>query len=89
MAASRKAPKKDKNEHEAHIVQDALIPSMDSNAKLWVIDSGASFHATSNGEMLQNYVASDIEKVLLGDDEPCNIVGKVMWRSRLRESSGI
>ena len=29
-----KLQKKDKNEHEAHIVQDALIPSMDSNAKL-------------------------------------------------------
>ena len=78
MAASYKASKKDKKEHEAYIVQDALILSRDSNVESWVIDSGASFHVTSNRELLQNYVAGDFGKIYLGNDEPCNIVGKVM-----------
>ena len=57
-------------------MQDALILSMDNNTESWVIDSGASFHATFNREVLQNYVVRDFGKVYLGDDEPCNIVGK-------------
>ena len=52
MAASCKAPKKDKNEKEAHIVQDALILSMDCNAKSLVTDSSAAYHKMSNREVL-------------------------------------
>jgi len=77
MAARCKALKKDKNEQEAYIVQDALsILSMDNNVESWVIDSGAPFHATSKREVLQNYVAGDFWNVYLGNGESCNIVGK-------------
>lgn len=41
-----------------------------------MIDSGASFHATSNKELLKNYIQGDIDKVFLGVDKPHNIVGK-------------
>ena len=78
MATSCNAQKKEKNEQKAHIVQDELILSMDSNAESWVIESGVSFHATSNRKVLQNYVAGDLGKVYLANDEPCDIMGKVM-----------
>ena len=42
----------------------------------WIIDSGASFHATPRIDILQNYVAGKFGKVYLGDDEACNIIGK-------------
>ena len=89
MAASCKASKKNKNEQKALIVQYALILSTDGNAESWIIDSGASFLATSNREVLQNYVASDFEKVYLGDDEPCNIVGKDNVEIKIRDLSGV
>lgn len=41
-----------------------------------MIDSGASFHATANREVLRNYVAGDFGKVYLGGDKPCSIVGR-------------
>jgi len=34
-----------------------------------------SFHAISQ-HIFQNYVKSELGKVYLGDDEPCDIVGK-------------
>ena len=74
FANACKAPKKD--EQEAHVLDDALILAMNSDAESWVIDSGASFHATGNKEVLQNYVAGDFGKVYLGDDRPCSIVGR-------------
>lgn len=76
MSQTCKAPKKNNGGQEAHVVHDALILSMNSDTESWVIDSSASFHATANREVLQNYVAEDFGKVYLGDDEPCSIVGK-------------
>ena len=42
----------------------------------WVIDSGASFQATSRHDIFQNYVKGKLENVYLGDDEPCDILKK-------------
>ena len=56
-------------------VEDALILSLDNRSESWVVDLGASFHATSNIEVIEN-VRGDFEKVYLGDDKPCNIIGK-------------
>ena len=55
---------------------DASILSLASSSESWVIDLGASFHATSYHEIFQNYMKWDFGKVYLGDDEPCNIIGK-------------
>jgi len=41
-----------------------------------VIDSGTSFYATSRHDIFQNYVKGKLGKVYLGDDKPCDIVGK-------------
>ena len=75
MSSTCQAPKKEKGEKEAHVLQDALILAMDGDVGSWVIDSGASFHATSNKENLENYVAKDLGHVYLGDDETCNVEG--------------
>ncbi|VFQ68683.1 unnamed protein product [Cuscuta campestris] len=41
-----------------------LICCEESNVDSWVMDSGASFHATHNGEALQNLVVGDLKKTL-------------------------
>ena len=42
---------------------------------IWVIDSGDSCHATPHRKFFHDYVPGDFRHVLLGDDEPCKIVG--------------
>ena len=58
------------------MLQDALILSLDNIYECWVVDSGASFHATPNRKYFKDYVQGDFGQVYLGDDEPCKIVGK-------------
>ena len=67
-------------------MQDALILAMDSDSDSWVIDSGASFHATANKKLLQNYVAGNFRKVYLGNNEPCNIVRKGEVQIQMKSS---
>ncbi|VFQ98166.1 unnamed protein product [Cuscuta campestris] len=47
----------------------------ESNVDSWVMDSGASFHATHNGEALQNLVVGDFGKVRLADDSALEVTG--------------
>ncbi|KAH9329144.1 hypothetical protein KI387_001252 [Taxus chinensis] len=51
-------PKKGKEENVAssEVMQDALILSLDNKIESWVLDSGASFHATPNKGYFKNYV---------------------------------
>lgn len=42
----------------------------------WILDSGASFHSTSQKECMMNYTAGNFEKIHLGDGESIDIVGK-------------
>ena len=55
---------------------DVLILFLAGFSESWVIDSGASFHATSWHNIFQNYVKSELGKVYLGDNKPYNIVKK-------------
>ena len=48
---------------------------MERTTKSWVLDSGTSFHATSNGELFENYVSSNLGKKYLGDDQACVVIG--------------
>ena len=68
---------------EEEIIQDALVLSCDQQPEIWVVDSGASFHATARREIIANYVAGDFGRVYLGDNEPCSIVGKGDVKIRL------
>jgi hypothetical protein len=82
-----KAPKKmvDENDKDSNSVNvsnesssdEALIMCCDSkDESCWIVDSGASFHATSNKDCFLNYEKGNFGKVYLGDDEPCDIIGK-------------
>ena len=41
----------------------------------WIVDSGASFHATSHVEFFTTYKAGDFGKVKMGNDSYSNIAG--------------
>ena len=75
-----RAPKKDTGAQEsAHVTEeagDAMILSVNSPIESWILDSGASFHATPCQEIMENYVSGDFGKVYLADDETLKIVGK-------------
>ena len=56
--------------------EDAFLLSLESVDDSWVLDSGASFHATSYKGYFIDYVQGDFGLFYLGDNEPCQIVGK-------------
>ena len=56
--------------------ENALLLSLESVNDSWVLDSGASFHATPHRGYFIDYVQGDFGLVYLGDNEPCQIVGK-------------
>ena len=58
-----------------NVLQDVLILALDNTSNYWVVDSGASCHATPHRKLFHDYVQGDFGHVLLGDDEPCKIVG--------------
>jgi len=41
------------------VLQHTLIISLDNIFEYWVVDSGASFHATPNRKYFKDYVQSD------------------------------
>ena len=65
---------------------DALICSLESKEEFWVLDSGASFHATSQREFFENYVPGNLGKVYLGNNQSCEIVGKGVVKVKLNGS---
>jgi hypothetical protein len=76
--------------HEANVtsdvLQDALILSVDNISVSWVVESGASFHATSHRKHFLDYVQGDFGQVHLGDDAPCKIVG--MGKVKIKQCNG-
>ena len=79
-----RAPKKKGDEqHETtreanvagDVLQDALIIVLDNTSDYLVVDLGDSCHATPHRKFFHDYVSGDFGHVLLGDDEPCKIVG--------------
>jgi hypothetical protein len=79
-----RAPKKQRDgkhekNHEANVtcdvLQDSLILFVDNIYESWVVDSGASLHATPHRKHFLDYVQGDFGQVHLGDDAPCKIVG--------------
>ncbi len=72
--------KKDDGKSSANCVSeeadDCLIYAFESKMESWVLDSGASFHATSHMDLFENYISRNFSKVYLGDDQACDIIGK-------------
>ena len=56
--------------------EDALLLSLENVDDSWVLDLGSSFHATPHRGYFFDYVQGDFGLVYLGDNEPCQIVGK-------------
>ncbi|KAJ0824572.1 putative RNA-directed DNA polymerase [Helianthus annuus] len=65
--------KKKVNPTVAHSDDDVLICSVESSVDSWVMDSGASFHATHSSEALRNLKESDFGKVRLANDEVLDV----------------
>jgi len=64
--------------------KDLLVCCADSNVDdSWVMDSGASFHATHNSEALQNLVIGDFRKVRLADNKilDVTVMGDIMLKT--------
>jgi hypothetical protein len=89
------APKKKRDgQHEKNqeaneigdVLQDYLIISLDNTTESWVVDYGASFHATPHRKYFQDYVQGDFGHVYLGDDEPCQIFG--MGKVKIKQKNG-
>ncbi|XP_068641870.1 IAA-amino acid hydrolase ILR1-like 1 [Aristolochia californica] len=69
--------------HAAFAHSYLLNPRAESKEEFWVLDSGALFHATSQKEIFEKYVSKNLGKVYLGDDQPCDIVGKAVVKIQL------
>jgi hypothetical protein len=68
------------------VLQDSLILSIGNIFESWVVDSGASFHATPHRKFFLDYVQGDFRQVHLGDDVPSKIVG--MGKVRIKQRNG-
>jgi len=68
------------------VLQDDLISFVDNISESWVVDSGASFHATPHRKHILDYVQGDFGHVHLGDDAPCKIVG--MGKVQINQKNG-
>jgi hypothetical protein len=69
------------------VLQDDLIVSLDNIIDPWVLDSGASFHATPHRKYFQEYVQGDFGQVYLSGDEPCKIVGMGKVQIKLKNGN--
>ena len=68
-------------ESQANTVYDKddnvlILSTTETTSASWVLDSGASFHATSCMECFSNYQEGKFSDVYLGDNKACEIIGK-------------
>ena len=61
-----------------------MILALDNTSDYWVVDSWDSCHAKPHRKLFHDYVQGDFGHVLLGDDEPCKIVGMGNVRNKLK-----
>jgi hypothetical protein len=62
------------------------VITVDNIYESWVVDSGASFHATPDRKHFLDYVQGDFGQVQLGDNRPCKIVG--MGNVKIKQRNG-
>ena len=67
------------------MLQDALILALDNTSDYWVVHLEAC-QATPQREYFHDCVPGDFGHVLLGDDEPCKIVG--MGKVKIKLNNG-
>ena len=64
--------------------EDAFLISLESVNDSWVLDFGASFHATPHRGYFIDYVQGDFGLVYLEDNEPYQIVGNERIKIKLQ-----
>ena len=78
-APKKKGERKQETTQEVNVAGDVLqydlILELDNTSEYWVVNSGASCHATPHRKFFHDYAPGDFGHVLLGDDEPCKIAG--------------
>ena len=67
--------------------EDALLLSLECVDDSYVLDSGASFHATPHRGYFIDYVQGDFGVIYLRDNEPCQIVGKRKVKIKLQNGN--
>ena len=67
--------------------EDALIISLESIDDSWVLDSGASFHATPRRGYFIDYVQGEFGLFYLGNNEPYQIVWKGKVKIKLQNGN--
>ena len=67
--------------------EDALLLSLESVDDSWVLDFGASFHATPHRGYFIDYVQGDFGLIYLGANEPCQIVEKGKVKIKLQNEN--
>ena len=67
--------------------EDAFLLSLESVDDSSILDSGASFHATTHKGYFIDYVEGDFGLVYLGDNEPCQIIGKEKVKIKLQNEN--
>ncbi|KAL4304503.1 hypothetical protein GQ457_10G014750 [Hibiscus cannabinus] len=66
---------------------DMLSVSTTQLMDAWILDSGCSYHITSNREWFSTYMHVNCGSVYLGDDSCCNIVGIGEVRIRMYDGT--
>ena len=86
-APKNKGDGKQETTQEENVVGDVLhnvlIIALDNTSDNWVVDLGASCQGTPRRKFFHDYVPCDFGHVLLGEDEPCKIVGMVKVHIKL------
>ncbi|KAL5538614.1 hypothetical protein UlMin_043099 [Ulmus minor] len=81
VGALKSKEEKWKSEGSEQIKNDDGYESMDvlvastSHSDKWIIDSGCSFHMTSNDKWFEDYKEIDQGQVFLGNENPCKVIG--------------
>ena len=79
LQSSKEGYEQHESTQEANVASDvlkyALILALYNTSDYQVVYLGASCHATLHRELFHDYVPGDFGHVLLGNDEPCKIVG--------------
>ena len=58
-----------------------------NHADSWILDTGCSFHMTSNKEWFETYEAENFGTVKLADDRSCSIVGVGQIKFRMHDGA--
>jgi hypothetical protein len=63
-------------EERITVVSDDTINLADGDDMTWILDSGATIHATSWRELFTNYTAGDFGVVKMGNNDKAQIIGR-------------